>query len=295
VKDLAFIGAVNACPNNDCGAQVVAGEDGKRSVAPMQPHPDGSVRYSWYQRDPNRSGDRGTREGVDEYGNPIDIATVNHTEVLRWIDVATMSSVQQQEDPPRPPIPDPSKKDPCGHGILVSFSSGLDRKEDVKDKGNGAVTLWPFMYKGDVAYSFNKAIEEINSQIDSLGFTEMFRPSGYQAELKAQADDSLAKYNQLPWLVRSAKTKPLPADPVGSSSHEAAMAFDIPLEQYGPDEIEIITAAFVKNGFVQGVQGDPVHFVWKDWLSMTPAEKKKLIDQAQADYKCHWKGRGYDK
>jgi hypothetical protein len=179
--------------------------------------------------------------------------------------------------------PDPNR-DPCGEPQLVPF--------EVRDLGTGEVGKWPYV-NSRVASNFYKALEEINDQLDNLGFTEMFRPTNYQEKLYANYLANLKQYNSRSWSGRQLRTPPLPADPPGTSAHEAGVAFDIPLYgengRYSKEEITVLTSGFVKNGFVQGVSGDPVHFVWKEWLTMSAEEKKKMVEKAQAYYNCKFK------
>jgi len=171
------------------------------------------------------------------------------------------------------------QRDPCDGAELLPVN--------VRDLGTGEVNKWPYI-NSDLWSDFDKAIREINDQIGTLGFTEIFRPTYYQEQIYNQRQGDIEKYNRKPWYRRG--SPPLPADPPGTSAHEAGVAFDVPLYgdagRYDRGEIEVITAAFVKNGFVQGVPGDPVHFVWKGWLKMSPEEKKGMINRAQAYYNC---------
>jgi RHS repeat-associated protein len=171
-------------------------------------------------------------------------------------------------------------KDPCGGPTLHPV-------DGARDLGKGQVSQWPFMH-WSVVNELNQALAEIYRDIPNFGFTEMFRPTSYQTTLYNQYQRNLQAYNNRFILFRG--SPPLPADPPGSSAHEAGVAFDVPIYgdsgRFSRDEIWIIQAILARHGFVQGVPGDPVHFVWKEWLSMTPEQKKKMIEEAQSYYNC---------
>lgn len=93
---------------------------------------------------------------------------------------------------------------------------------------------------------FQAALNEINSKVGHIGFSEMFRDFSRQQHL----------FNN-----RANNSNPV-ARP-GTSNHEAGFAFDVPASyrnlRAGRESVESI---FIKHGFVK-IKGDPPHFTWK--------------------------------
>jgi RHS repeat-associated protein len=160
-------------------------------------------------------------------------------------------------------------------------------RDDSTD-GKHQVTRYPYM-NSLVADAFDEALREINeSGAGPVGFTEMFRTSEHQKELLADYQKRVKNHQQRSRLGQFLHSVGLPADPVGESAHEAGVAFDLALNNsspYGPDQIMAIKGIFEKHGFVPGVPGDPVHFVWDAWLNATLLQRRTLVADTQEAYR----------
>jgi len=155
----------------------------------------------------------------------------------------------------------------------------LAKKAVFDCSGDGAVTAYPFV-NSLVSDDFDKAMSNINSTIGNIGFTEMFRTTEHQKELKAKADQNLKDWNAS-W--NPLKAKPLPAAEPGTSSHEAGFSFDISAVILDGARGKQIIQMLNNSGFYQDVAGDQPHFTYNLWFILSDEQKRNAVSSMQAN------------
>lgn len=164
--------------------------------------------------------------------------------------------------------------------VVSDFGDSLtDLRDFIRDgrdgSSDGAALEFGFM-DSVVASRFVAAVKKIEEEIGKkLLFTEMFRPTFWQQRL-------YDKYV-------AGGSKGLPADPPGSSTHEAGLSFDLKMSHYTYAEQGAILQYFKDAGFERNVANDAVHFTWWSIAPMRtdsgPSEAlRTIIQKNQANF-----------
>ncbi len=191
----------------------------------------------------------------------------------------------QSGGPPAGPNTTPTAAHEAVHSgttvlVVSDFGDSLtDLRDFIRDgrdgSSDGAALEFGFM-DSVVASRFVAAVKKIEEEIGKkLLFTEMFRPTFWQQRLY---DKYIA-----------GGSKGLPADPPGSSTHEAGLSFDLKMSHYTYAEQGAILQYFKDAGFERNVANDAVHFTWWSIAPMRtdsgPSEAlRTIIQKNQANF-----------